>query len=270
MLSQLINSVGGSTTLATFGKACSVVGARYFYTSASLNGLGASSDRNPGTANGFEFTSENMEKVKKIIAKYPPNFKQSAVIPLLDLAQQQNQGWLPPTAMNKVAQMLEMPEIRVYEVATFYTMFNRSKVGTYHILVCGTTPCMIQGSRNIVKAISNHLGIQMGETTLNGMFSLGEMECMGSCVNSPMMAIADYSGGAENYSYNYYEDLTTEGAVNIIQMLKKGEKPKIGSQFRSKSEPAGAVINDKWVACEGSRTLTSEPRGPYCRNLEHA
>eukprot|EP01023_Acetabularia_acetabulum_P069162 TRINITY_DN9959_c0_g1_i5.p2 TRINITY_DN9959_c0_g1~~TRINITY_DN9959_c0_g1_i5.p2 ORF type:complete len:154 (-),score=26.08 TRINITY_DN9959_c0_g1_i5:348-809(-) len=149
-------------------------------------------------------------------------------------------------------------------------MFNRSRVGTYHILVCGTTPCMIQGSRNIVKAISDHLGIKMGETTQDMMFTLGEMECMGCCVNSPMIAVADYSGGAENYTYNYYEDLTTEAVVNIIETLQTGEYPTFGSQFRNKGEPAGAVVNDKWVPMDGPRTLTVEPRGPYCRDLNTA
>lgn len=99
------------------------------------------------------------------MSHYPTNYKASAVIPLLTLAQTQNEGWLPLTAMNKVAELLEMPPIRVYEVATFYTMFNRSKMGKYHIMVCGTTPCMLCGSRTIYQAIKDHLGIDYGQTT---------------------------------------------------------------------------------------------------------
>ena len=104
-------------------------------------------------------------QVKEILTRYPSNYKQSAVIPLLDLAQQQNEGWLPLAALNYVAKMLEVPPIRVYEVATFYTMFNRSKIGKYHVMVCGTTPCMLNGAENIYKALQKHLGVGYGETT---------------------------------------------------------------------------------------------------------
>lgn len=173
--------------------------------------------------------------------------------------------------MNRVAKVLGMAEIRVYEVATFYTMFNRSKMGKYHVMVCGTTPCMLQGAKGIYSALKTHLGIDYGQTTEDGMFTLGEMECMGACVNAPMIAVADYSNGVEGYSYIYYEDLTPEDAVKIMTDLKSGKKPKAGSQYRSKAEPAGAVANGKWVPNPpppDAQTLVGQPPGPYCRNLE--
>ncbi|GAB4823881.1 hypothetical protein N2152v2_010927 [Parachlorella kessleri] len=228
-----------------------------------------SPENNPSTQ--FDFTEANYEKVAELLSKYPTNYKQSAVIPMLDLAQQQNGGYLSLSAMNRVAKILDMAEIRVYEVATFYTMFNRSKMGKYHVMVCGTTPCMLQGAKGIYKALKDHLGIDYGQTTADGMFTLGEMECMGACVNAPMIAIADYTKGVEGFSYTYYEDLTPEDTLGIIETIKKGGKPKPGSQHRKKAEPAGAVANGKWVASKPGAdgiTLTGEPRGPYCRNLD--
>lgn len=196
-------------------------------------------------------------QVAEILSHYPSNYKRSACIPLLDLAQQQNNGWLTLSAMNKVAEILGVAEIRVYEVATFYSMFNRGKVGRYHVMVCGTTPCMLRGSRDIESALSKHLGVKKFETTKDGMFTLGEMECMGCCVNAPMIVVADYSNGSKGYTYNYYEDLTPDSAVEIIEKLKRGEKPKVGSQIREKAEPIG-----------GQTSLLSEPAGPTCRDLE--
>lgn len=207
----------------------------------------------------FEFTEKNMPKVNEILSHYPSNYKQSAVIPLLDLAQQQGNGHLTVQAMNKVAEMLEIAPMRVYEVATFYTMFNRTPVGKYHVMVCGTTPCMIRGSREIEAALAEHWGIKKGQTTPDGMFTLGEMECMGCCVNAPQITIADYTKGADGYTYNYYEDLTPESAIKIVDQLKKGETPKVGSQIRETCEPVG-----------GLTTLLEPPPGPYCRDLSQA
>ncbi|GAQ88073.1 NADH dehydrogenase (ubiquinone) flavoprotein 2 [Klebsormidium nitens] len=206
----------------------------------------------------FDFTPANYKKIEEILSHYPANYKQSAVIPLLDLAQQQNEGWLPVAAMNKIAKILGMPYIRVYEVATFYTMFNRGKIGRYHLLVCGTTPCMLRGSREIEAALIEHLGIARGETSKDGLFTIGEMECMGSCVNAPMIAVADYSAGSEGYSYHYYEDLTPDSVVAIVEALRKGEKPKAGPQTtdRIRSAPEG-----------GPKTLLSEPKPPKFRDL---
>lgn len=205
----------------------------------------------------FAFSKANAKIAEKVINRYPPNYKASAVIPLLDLAQQQNAGWLTISCMNHVAEVLGMAPIRVYEVATFYSMFNRFKVGKYHVMVCGTTPCMLCGSRDIEKALSEHLGVSKFETTEDGMFTLGEMECMGCCVNAPMIAVADYTNGVEGYSYNYYEDLTPESAVAVVKALKAGKAPKVGSQTRSKAEPMG-----------GQTTLTGTPAGPFCRDLD--
>ncbi|PPD68130.1 hypothetical protein GOBAR_DD34996 [Gossypium barbadense] len=126
-------------------------------------------DNNPDLP--WEFSEANKAKVKGILSHYPSNYKQSAVIPLLDLAQQQHGGWLPVSAMNAVAKVVGAAPIRVYEVATFYSMFNRSKVGKYHLLVCGTTPCMICGSREIEGALLKHLGVERNEVTKDGLFS---------------------------------------------------------------------------------------------------
>lgn len=225
--------------------------------STALNYHLDSPDNNPNVP--WEFTEANKERVKEIITHYPSNYKQSAVILLLDLAQQQHGGWLPVSAMNKVAEVLEMAPIRVFEVATFYTMFNRTKVGQYHLLVCGTTPCMIRGSCDIEGAILKHLGVKRNEVTKDGMFSVGEMECMGCCVNAPMIAVADYTKGSEGFTYNYYEDVTPKRVVEIVEMLRRGETPPVGTQNpdRIMSGPAG-----------GNTTLLSEPKPPPCRDLD--
>ncbi|KAH1105285.1 hypothetical protein GLYMA_13G367000v4 [Glycine max] len=188
-------------------------------------------DNNPKLP--WEFTEANQAKVKEILSHYPSNYKQSATIPLLDLAQQQHGGWLPVSAMDAVAKIVEVPPIRVYEVATFYSMFNRAKVGKYHLLVCGTTPCMIRGSRGIEEALLKHLGVKRNEVTPDGLFSVGEMECM--------------------------EDITPEKVVEIVEKLRKGEKPPHGTQNprRIKSGPEG-----------GNTTLLSEPKPPPCRDLD--
>lgn len=158
-----------------------------------------------------------------------------------------------------MAKVIEVAPIRVYEVATFYSMFNRTKVGKYHLLVCGTTPCMIRGSREIEDALLKHLGVKRNEVTKDGMFSVGEMECMGCCVNAPMITVADYSNGSEGYRYDYYEDVTPKRVVEIVEMLRKGEKPPPGTQNpgRTKSGPEG-----------GNTTLSSDPKPPPCRDLD--
>lgn len=214
-------------------------------------------DNNPDIP--WQFTPKNLEKAKEIMSHYPSNYKQSAVIPLLDLAQQQHGGWLTVSAMNEVARIIEVAPIRVFEVATFYSMFNRAKVGKYHLLVCGTTPCMIRGSREIEDALLKHLGVKRNEVTKDGLFSVGEMECMGCCVNAPMITVADYSNGSEGYTYNYYEDVTPERVVEIVEKLKKGEKPPHGTQ------------NPRRIMCGpegGNTTLLSEPMPPPCRDLD--
>lgn len=138
----------------------------------------------------FKFTKENESKIEKILSKYPSQYKKAAVLPLLDLAQRQ-QGFTSIAAMNHVAHLLDMPKMRVYEVATFYTMFNREPVGKYHVQVCTTTPCELCGSQSILEACEKALGIKVGETTNDKMFTLGEIECAGACVNAPLFSIND-------------------------------------------------------------------------------
>jgi NADH dehydrogenase (ubiquinone) flavoprotein 2 len=267
---SLLRAGGLASTSASSAPSSSSSSARRAFATNShdiFNVHTDTADNNWGTA--FAFTPQNLERARNIVARYPPNYKASAVIPVLDLAQQQNDGWLSLAAMNAVASLLEMPEIRVYEVATFYTMFNRSRIGKYHVMVCGTTPCRLQGSQGIERALSEHLGVRVGETTADGLFTLGEMECMGACVNAPMIAIADYTSGAEGFTYLYYEDLTPEAAKGIVDALRAGKAPKAGSQFRSKAEPAGAIVNGKWVPSPGGfQTLVGPPPGPYCRDLD--
>jgi NADH dehydrogenase (ubiquinone) flavoprotein 2 len=197
----------------------------------------------------WEFTLENWKKAKEIISKYPPAYKQSAIAPLLDLAQRQNGGWLPISAMNKVAQILDVPPMAVYEVATFYSMFNRSPVGKYLVQVCGTTPCKLCGADKILEFCSEYLGIKKGETTKDGLFTLLEVECLGACVNAPMMQIGD----------DYYEDLDVESTKKILDTLKMGGTPKPGPQsgLRRAAEPPG-----------GKTTLLEPPMGPYAPYLE--
>lgn len=179
----------------------------------------------------FTFTKGNQKHVKELIALYPPGRQQSAVMPLLDLAQRQvgeegakanppYGGWIPRAAMDHIADTLGMPAMKVYEVASFYSMYNMAPVGKYLVQLCTTTPCWLCGSDDIVKACTDHLGIGMGETTADGKFTLMEVECLGACVNAPMVQIND----------DYYEDLTADTMKEILQMLSEGLKPKIGSQ----------------------------------------
>ncbi len=175
----------------------------------------------------FSFTPENLENIRRIKAKYPAGRQQSAVLPLLDLAQRQI-GWVPVAAMDTIADILDMPTIRVYEVATFYTMFNLEPVGQFLIQVCTTTPCMLCGSDGIVEACRERLKIDFGETTGDGKFTLKEVECLGACVNAPMVQIND----------DFYEDLTPGIMISLIDELERGGTPDIGPQgSRHASEP---------------------------------
>lgn len=154
------------------------------------------------------------------------------MIPLLEIAQKQNKNWCSISVMNHVADVLDMPPMRVYEVATFYTMFNREPVGEHFVQVCTTTPCMLGGcgSDKIVDAITGHLGIALGETTKDNKFTVIEVECLGACANAPMVQIND----------KFYEDLTPESTVKILDALKAGKQPKTGPQSARKfSEPLG-------------------------------
>lgn len=178
----------------------------------------------------FAFTPENRATVDRILAKYPPGRQASGTIPLLHLAQAQCGGWLPRAAMDHVAEVLGLPAIRLYEVATFYTMFNLKPVGTHFVQVCTTTPCWLRGSDGILDACRKHLGIEVGETTADGKFTLAEVECLGACVNAPMLQLGD----------DYYEDLDPESTVRLLEALARGERPKPGPQNgRITSAPLG-------------------------------
>ncbi len=199
----------------------------------------------------FAYSHENLELAKTIIARYPAGRQQSAVLPLLKLAQTQNDNWLPKAAMDYVAGMLDMVPMRVYEVATFYTMYNLRPKGTYHIQLCTTTPCWLRGSDEIVKACEAHLGIHLGEVTADGMFGLDEVECLGACVNAPMCQVT------ASHMDNFYEDLTASNVVELIDTLKQGNIPQAGPlSGRKSSEPDGGLTTLK------SLTLKEAPAKP--------
>ncbi len=190
----------------------------------------------------FAFTLENMERVKNHIAKYPDGKQASACMPLLDLAQRQHDGWLPRAAMDHVAEVLDMPPIRVYEVATFYTMYNLKPVGRHHVQVCTSLPCWLRGSDEIVKRCNEVTGTEFGKTSNDGQFTMTETECLGACVNAPMMQIGD----------DFYEDLTPDDVERILNALKNGETIKPGPQnTRHGSEPVGGLTTLTQGAAKG-------------------
>ena len=192
---------------------------------------------------GFEFNPETQQAADAFIAKYPDGRQESAVMPLLDLAQRQHGGWLPRAAMDYVADYLAMPPIRVYEVATFYTMYNLQPVGKNHVQICTNLPCWLRGSDAIVEACKRTLGVEFGGTTEDGEFTLSEMECLGACVNAPMMQIND----------DYYEDLDPVSAESILTELKLGESPKTGSQIgRNSCEPVTGLTSLTELDGEGA------------------
>ena len=169
----------------------------------------------------FEFTASNLKRAKEIISKYPDTRQASAILPLLDLAQRQAGGWLPPYVIECVADLIQMPYIRALEVASFYTMFNLKPVGKHHIQVCSTTPCWLRGAEDIMKTCKKKLKIEAGETTKDGLFTLSEVECLGACVNAPMVQIND----------DFYEDLTPNTMEKIISSLINDKKIDTGSQI---------------------------------------
>lgn len=190
----------------------------------------------------FTWTDENEAAAQKHIAKYPEGRQQSAVMPLLDLAQRQNGGHLTIEIMEFVADYLDMAPIKVQEVATFYTMYNHKPVGKHHVQVCGTTPCWLRGSDDIISACKKKLGVGMGETTADGQFTLSEVECAGACVNAPVVAIND----------DYYEDLTAESITQILDDLANGKDVKPGPQVdRQTSAPVGEVTTLSEFVTEG-------------------
>jgi NADH-quinone oxidoreductase subunit E len=181
----------------------------------------------------FAFTPENQAKCEEILKKYPEGRQASAVIALLWLAQKQNDFWLPKPAIETVAKILGMPDIRVLEIATFYTMFNLAPVGKFHVQMCGTTPCVLAGSDAIKDILQKRIGAQ-GNVTADGLFSWVEVECLGACCNAPMVQINE----------DYYEDLTAENFEKLLGDLAAGRPVKTGSQSgRVTSEPAGGLTS---------------------------
>ena len=193
---------------------------------------------------GFAWTEANAKRAKEIVARYPEGRQMSASIPFLDLAQRQvgemtgTQGWLPIPVIEFVARELQMPPIAVQEVASFYTMFNLVPVGKYHVQVCGTTPCMLRGSDDVLAACAKR-GLKKGHTTDDGLFTLTEVECLGACANAPMVQIND----------DNFEDLTEASMGAILDALAAGQDPRPGPQVeRTTSCPVGAPTTLKKMA----------------------
>jgi NADH-quinone oxidoreductase subunit E len=192
----------------------------------------------------FDWTPANRKKAEVAIAKYPAGRQHSAVLPLLDLAQRQvgaetkTQGWLPIPVLEFVAREIDMPFVRILEVATFYTMFNLAPVGRFHVQVCGTTPCMLRGSDDVFEACYKR-GLSKSHTTDDGLFTLSEVECLGACANAPMVQIND----------DNYEDLTEASMGAILDALAVGKSPKSGPQVdRQTSCPDGGPTTLKKMA----------------------
>tara|TARA_B110000967_G_scaffold138014_1_gene140925 strand:- start:1252 stop:1860 length:609 start_codon:yes stop_codon:yes gene_type:complete len=175
----------------------------------------------------FEFKKENKDTAEKILKKYPENRKKSAVMPFLYLAQRQNENWIPLIAMKYIAKYLEMPYIKVYEVATFYTMYNLAPVGKYFVQVCTTSPCLIRGADKIVNICKEKISKEENTLSENKLCSWLEVECLGACVNAPMMQIND----------DYYEDLDEKNTIEIIDSLLK-DKPIKSKSFRNRTSSA--------------------------------
>lgn len=195
----------------------------------------------------FAFSEAGARRAQQLIARYPGGRQQSAVIPLLDLAQRESGGWLPRAAMDHVAALLSMPPIRVYEVGTFYSMFNLKPVGKHLIQVCRTTPCWLRGSDGLTDTCRHKLGVEIGGTSADGQFTLVEVECLGACVNAPMVQVND----------DYYEDLTPELMERLVDDLAAGREVSVGSQAgRRGSEPEG-----------GATTLRDVPDPPVVKTL---
>ena len=182
----------------------------------------------------FAFTRENEAEIKRIVAKYPKGRQASAVMPLLDLAQRQHDNWIPMKAIELIAKKLDMAEIRVLEVATFYTMFNLKPVGKYFLQACTTTPCWLRGSDNMMRCIKDRYGISSGETSECGRFTLLEVECLGACVNAPILQVND----------DFYEDLDYASTDALLDSLEADEPLLVGSVTgRSGSESASGATS---------------------------
>lgn len=187
-----------------------------------------------GQPDSFAFTPENQAAISEIIGRYPEGRERSAVMPLLMLAQNQHDGWLPKAAMDHVADILDAPAIRVYEVATFYTMYNLKPVGKFHVQVCTNISCWLNGSDEIIDTAKRFLEINVGETTPDGQFTLSEAECLGACVNAPMVQI----------NTDYFEDLNATRIESVLVAMKAGQVPDAGPQSERKGcEPLGGLTS---------------------------
>lgn len=169
----------------------------------------------------FDFNDDDYDQIDKILAKYPTNYKKSAVIPLLYVAQKRANNYIPLAAMRKISKILAMPAMEVYEVASFYTMFNRTPVGKFHLQICGTTPCMVRGAQSIIKAAEEEADCLLDQTSHDGMFTLSEVECLGACANAPMIQVNNETT---------YEDLTAETMKDVMRKMRSGEDHVVGSQ----------------------------------------
>jgi NADH-quinone oxidoreductase subunit E len=209
----------------------------------------------PNTDETFVFSKDTEEQIAWWEKKYPPERRQSAVIPALWIAQKQNAGWLSEAALRAVADRVGMPYIRVYEVATFYTMFNLEPVGRFHVQVCGTTPCMLRGAEKLKDVCERKIGAK-GKVSNDGTFSWVEVECLGACVNAPMAQINDY----------FYEDLTVESLEKIIEDFGAGRDPKPGTYVvRQTSAPEGpekTLTDESLFDGSKAKPLTTIPNAP--------
>ena len=186
----------------------------------------------------FAFDAESEAQITKFLARYPAEKKASATIPLLYVVQRQmgrttGSAWVPRLGMDAIAERLGVPPIRVYEVATFYFMFNMKPIGRHHLQLCGTTPCMLRGSDDVMRACHDAAGVKPGQTSADGMFTLTEVECLGACVNAPVLQVDD----------DYYEDLDYDRTVALIEAFRAGERPPAGSTIgRQTSAPEGGPL----------------------------
>ena len=205
----------------------------------------------------FAFTSENEAEIKRIVAKYPKGRQASAVMPLLDLAQRQNDNWIPLKAIELIAEKLDMAQIRVLEVATFYTMFNLKPVGKYFLQACTTTPCWLRGSDEMMRAVRDRYGIGSGETSACGRFSLLEVECLGACVNAPILQVND----------DFYEDLDYLSTSRLLDSLEADDPLPVGSVVgRCASEPSGGATSLSGIKgtegkATGAKAASTKKRG---------
>eukprot|EP00308_Calcidiscus_leptoporus_P005644 CAMPEP_0119404010 /NCGR_PEP_ID=MMETSP1334-20130426/143676_1 /TAXON_ID=127549 /ORGANISM="Calcidiscus leptoporus, Strain RCC1130" /LENGTH=276 /DNA_ID=CAMNT_0007427967 /DNA_START=18 /DNA_END=848 /DNA_ORIENTATION=+ len=249
---------------------------RLVHASAVRHGAGPfkhfeSAENSSGMA--FEFDAESEKEIAFTLSKYPDTLqgRQSGIMPLLWIVQQQldrthntikassapgamdfpktqgGGGWVPLAAMHKIAERLGCTHMDVYEVATFFTMYNRERKGAFHIQLCATTPCMVCGAYDIMSTIEDHLGIKAGESSSDGMWTLTEVECLGACVNAPMIQVNDF----------FFENLTPESTIKLLDNLRDGKEVKIGPQNGLKNSEGPM----------GRTSLTGPPSGPYCREL---